>query len=175
MNQRQIARRSYPRTAGWAGFLLVIAYAVTGLLQVLIWNPLAAAPESTWSEILATTGWIQGSSTIPMVLAWASFGIIFATLGLCLGLRWKISTLSMTRCFLCLLVLGAPGLLVVSFPAGMGLADSYGISGADLAPWASLLYVVSAVALLILIFLALRNHRGKLNADIAMDDLPLRG
>ncbi|WP_219843978.1 hypothetical protein [Arthrobacter sp. MYb227] len=24
--------------------------------------------------------------------------------------------------------------MVVSFPAGMGLADSYGISGADLAP-----------------------------------------
>lgn len=144
--------------------MLVVIYALTGLLQVLIWNPLAAAPGSTWAEILEATGWMAGSSTIPMVLTWASFGIILATLALCLGLRWKISALSLTRCFLWLLVLGAPGLLMVSFPAGMGLADSYGISGADLAPWANLLYAASAAALLILVLLSFGNRRGKLDA-----------
>lgn len=87
MNERQVARRSNARTAGGVGFMLVVIYALTGLLQVLIWNPLAAAPGSTWAEILEATGWMAGSSTIPMVLTWASFGIIFATLALCLGLR----------------------------------------------------------------------------------------
>lgn len=173
MNERQVTHHSYARAAGWVGFLLVLAYALTGSLQVLIWNPLAAAPGSTLTEILESTPSLEGSSTIPMVLVWASLGIVFATLGLHLSLRWKISTLLVIRCFLWLLVLGAPGLMFVSFPTGLGLADTYGISGADLAPWASLLYVSSAAALVILVLLAHRNHRGKLDADVATAGPPL--
>lgn len=48
--------------------------------------------------------------------------------------------------FLALLMLGAVGYFVASFGAGMALADTFGISGADYSPWARPLYVVSALA-----------------------------
>lgn len=166
MNIKRAAWQPRARTVSWVGFLLVIAYAFAGTLQVLIWNPLAAAPGSTWDEILETIRWSEGTSTIPVVLAWASFGIIFATLGLCLALRWKISAISVAQCFLWLLVLGAPGLMFVSFPVGVGFADTYGISGADLAPWARLLYLLSAAALLILVLLGVRNRREEQKARV---------
>ena len=55
---------------------------------------------------------------------------------------------------LALLVLGAPAYVVASFPAGMSLADTYGISGGDHSPWASPLFATSLAALLLGIALA---------------------
>ena len=50
--------------------------------------------------------------------------------------------------YLVLLTFGAPAYFMASFGAGMGLADTYGISGADYSPWARPLYLVSLLSLL---------------------------
>lgn len=52
---------------------------------------------------------------------------------------------------LLILVLGAPSHWFASFPAGMGIADTYVTFGADHAPWGMVLYAVSAAALVALI------------------------
>ena len=38
------------------------------------------------------------------------------------------------------------------------MADTFDISGGDHAPWGSLLYLASAVALLVLVLFLVRNH-----------------
>ena len=48
--------------------------------------------------------------------------------------------------FLSLLMLGAVGYFIASFSAGMGLADTFGISGGDYSRWSRLLYAVSLLA-----------------------------
>lgn len=45
---------------------------------------------------------------------------------------------------------GAPAYFFASFSAGMSLADTYMISGADVAPWGSVLGIISALACLAL-------------------------
>lgn len=50
--------------------------------------------------------------------------------------------------YLALLVFGTPAYFIASFGAGMGLADTYAIGGADSSPWAQPLYLVSAMSLL---------------------------
>ena len=49
--------------------------------------------------------------------------------------------------------------MIASFPAGMGLADAFAISGGDHAPWGAVLYSVSAVAFLALAVVAVRRLR----------------
>ncbi|GAA1661772.1 hypothetical protein [Microbacterium lacus] len=49
--------------------------------------------------------------------------------------------------YLVLLAFGAPAYFIASFGAGMGLADTYMISGADYSPWARPLYLTSFLAL----------------------------
>jgi hypothetical protein len=46
--------------------------------------------------------------------------------------------------------------MMAAFPAGMGIADAFGISGGDHAPWGAVLYTVSALAFLALLVLGIR-------------------
>ncbi|PKQ36133.1 MAG: hypothetical protein CVT61_02565 [Actinobacteria bacterium HGW-Actinobacteria-11] len=128
------------------GVLAVLAYAVLAALQILVLNPLAAAPGLTLDEIrfaMAEAGENLGQ------------GAVFSVLGIGVALAVAVAVVSVVRradpvvpamTFLALLMLGAVGYFVASFGAGMALADTFGISGADYSPWARPLYVVSALA-----------------------------
>ena len=150
--------RSRAVRAALAGFGLLAGYAVVGALQILVWNPLAAVPGATLAEIRAQMAGAHENPGTPLVVAWAVAGILCGAGVLVAALRRKISAAGATTLSLLSIVLGAPSLMVASFPSGMGLADTFGISGGDHAPWGSVLYLASAAALLLLVLFLVRSH-----------------
>ncbi len=72
---------------------------------------------------------------------------------------------SVVCAYLALLVVGVAGYFVASFGPGMGLADTYGISGGDYAYGGAALGVVSLLALLGLLAIfvggVIRGRRAK--------------
>jgi hypothetical protein len=145
---------------GCIGFLLVVTYAVVGAFQVLVWNPMAAVHGATLEEIRADMERANESLAAPLVSAWAITGTLLAAAVLIAAMRPSVSVKTIIVLNLLLLVLGAPSLWFVSFPAGMGIADTFATTGGDHAPWGSALYIVSAMALVALIFIVIRR-KGK--------------
>lgn len=134
--------------AGIVGLVIVAGYAAGGALQVLVWNPLAAVPGATLAEIHAGLARENESLAAPAVLTWAVIGVILAALVLAGAVVRRTSHVrNVVLLDLLLLVLAAPAHWFAAFPAGMGLADAFAISGGDHAPWGKVLYLVSAVAL----------------------------
>lgn len=131
-----------------AGILLVAAYAGLGALQILVLNPLAAAPGLTLDEIHAALA-ATGESVSPVSV------IIFVCLGLLLACAvggYAITAPHASPVLVAILVLliiafGAPAYFAASFSTGMSLADTFLISGGDHSGWSTLLYVMSATAL----------------------------
>ncbi|MBD8045056.1 hypothetical protein H9638_14685 [Arthrobacter sp. Sa2BUA2] len=100
------------------------------------------------------------SLAVPLVLAWAVIGVLLAGLVLMAAQRdpgLRVSTV--VRINLLLLVLAAPSHWFASFPAGMGIADTFATTGGDHTPWGKLLYLVSAVAMIVLVFITLLDRR----------------
>ncbi|WEO77673.1 hypothetical protein BJQ94_01050 [Cryobacterium sp. SO2] len=143
---------------GLVGLVAIAAYAAVGATQTLVWNPLAAAPGTTLDEIRAALGRANESLGEPLVLVWAIIGVVLAALVVLLAaLLPAMPAPVVLATDLWLLVLAAPAHMFVAFGAGMSLADTFGISGGDHAPWGALLYAISAVALLALVATTLRQ------------------
>lgn len=129
-----------------AGVLAVTAYAALAAVQILVLNPLAAAPGLTLDEIgaeMASAGEGLGQGAMFFILG---IGVVLAVVLAVVSLGRNAQPLVPTIGFLVLLMLGAIGYFAASFGAGMGLADTFGISGADYSPWARPLYAVSALS-----------------------------
>lgn len=129
------------------GTFLVFGYAALALVQILYLNPLAAAPGRTIAEIHADLALANESLGAPAGIAVMGIGPAFAIviLGLAVGRRvtnpWGTALI-----YLAVLTAGPAAYFVASFGAGMALADTYMISGADYSPWARALYVISLAA-----------------------------
>lgn len=139
-----------PRPTLWisvGGVIAVAAYAVLAALQILVLNPLAAAPgDLSLGEIRSAMS-DAGESLIPTTV----LGIL--GVGVCLGIGTaavciltRSHPIVPTMTFLALLMGGAPAYFVASFGPGMALADTFGIGGGDASPWALPLYAVSALS-----------------------------
>jgi len=129
------------------GTLLVTAYAGLAALQILVLNPLAAAPGKELDQIHADMAAAGESMSTPMALGVLSAGV---GLGIVLFVLIALSRNSTPQAavlgYLVLLIFGTPAYFIASFGAGMGLADTYGISGGDYSPWAQALYLISLLA-----------------------------
>ncbi|ACL41386.1 hypothetical protein Achl_3429 [Pseudarthrobacter chlorophenolicus A6] len=99
------------------------------------------------------------SLAAPVVLIWATTGALLAAAVLIAAFRHPISGKTAASLDLSVLVLAAPAFWMASFPAGMGLADAFAISGGDHAPGGRVLYAVSAASLVALIAVAARRNR----------------
>lgn len=131
------------------GVAAVAAYAVWAALQILVWNPLAAAPGATLPQIHADMATWNESPGVASTIAILSVGPALALLTLVLLARSASATPRVaTAAFLGILAGGAPAYFVASFGPGMSLADTYGISGADHSPAAIPLYLASLTALI---------------------------
>lgn len=147
-------------TIAIVGFAIVAAYAVLGALQILVLNPLAAAPDLALPEIQAAVA-EAGESLPPFPV------IIFVSLGLLLAAHVMLYAIAapdprpgiVAIMMLVILALGAPAYFAASFPAGMALADTFMISGGDHSRWSALLFLTSATALVCAVALTLRAHR----------------
>jgi hypothetical protein len=62
---------------GLAGYFLVLSYAIAGVFQVLVWNPLAAVPGATLDEIHSVMDRANESLAAPMVVVWAATGTLW--------------------------------------------------------------------------------------------------
>lgn len=151
-----------------AGVAAVVAYAALAATQILVLNPLAAAPGRTLGEIrTALSG--AGESLMPgAVFFILGIGVVLAVGLAVIAIVGRARPEPVAAVFLALLMLGAPGYFVASFGAGMALADTFGIGGADYSPWARPLYVVSALAAIALVAgavaLAVRRGSGSTSA-----------
>lgn len=128
------------------GVLAVTAYAVLAAVQILVLNPLAAAPGLTLEEIrfeMSSVGESLGHGQAFFILG---IGVLLALVVAVSSVVRRVAPIVPAMTFLALLMCGAFGYFAASFGAGMGLADTFGISGADYSPWALPLYAVSALA-----------------------------
>lgn len=147
---------SLQRLGFWAalgGFAVLVGYAVVGVLQILVWNPLASVPGATLGEIHAEMHKANESLGTAWAVAWGAIGVLLATGVLFLALTQRIPVGRAAFLNLMLIMLAAPSLWIASFPAGMSLADTFYTGDGDRAPWAALLYLVSAAALGVLVLL----------------------
>lgn len=135
------------RLVGVVGFLLVVAYATTAALQILVWNPLAAAPGESLDEIYAHLAAVGEDFSVPTVLGYLAIGPLLALAPLILSWRRGAGVRGIVTAYCGILAAGALGYFMASFGPGMSLADAYDISGGDHAPFGLVLAIVSAVAL----------------------------
>lgn len=128
------------------GGLAVTAYAALAAVQILVLNPLAAAPGLTLDEIRAEMSGAGESLGDERVLFILGIGVALAGGVAVVSIVTKAPPIVPGMTLLALLTFGALAYFAASFGAGMGLADTFGISGADHSPWALPLYAVSALA-----------------------------
>lgn len=140
---------------------LIALAVVLSALQIWVANPLAAAPDGRGlGEVYADLG-----SAGEMSGQW--FGVLMHVAGLAAAgiLAWfSIDRYEVSRSVLAaaggmLLALAAPAYWLASFGMGMGLADTYGIGGADHSrlSWAVYLLALVGVAVLVRELLAGRR------------------
>lgn len=144
------------RVLGVLGALSVLAYALFAAIQIQVLNPLAAVPGSTLTEIHAAVGRSADTMGWPLMVAALLPGPVIAAVAAVASWRGRISTSTLLMIMLGLLAGGTPVYFVASFPAGMTLADTFGIGGADSSPWATLLHYISMLALLVLAVVTVR-------------------
>ncbi|MGO4488792.1 hypothetical protein [Microbacterium sp. 2RAF4] len=156
--------RTQRRTLGISivGVLAVTAYAALAAVQILVLNPLAAAPGLTLEEIRFEMSGAGESLMLGQVFLILGVGVVLAVVLSIVVVATGVHPLVAAMCFLALLMLGVIGYFAASFGAGMGLADTFGISGADYSPWARPLYAVSALSATALVAVgivtAMRHH-----------------
>lgn len=140
-------RPARPWGAAVVVLLLVLAYAIVAALQILVWNPLAAVPDRDLAQIRASMAAAGEQLYIVPVIAVLGVGVLLTAVLLAWMLRARAALAHVVLLGLALVTFGAAGYLAASFNAGMSLADAFGISGADHAPWGGLLVRVSLAAL----------------------------
>ncbi|WP_341856581.1 hypothetical protein [Brachybacterium sp. GPGPB12] len=101
-------------------------------------------------EIHAAVGRTSDSMGWGLMIAALLPGPLLAASAALAARRGRLSTRGLLMIMLGLLALGTPIYLVASFPAGMTLADTFGVGGADHAPWARILHTISQIAALAL-------------------------
>lgn len=147
-------------TAAVIGTALICAYAFLALAQILSLNPQAAVPGVQLEQIWQDVATANESISAPFVIGVMSLGPIVAIIVLVkAAVRTDTTPLAMVTFYLTILGLGPIAYFVASFGPGMALADTYGITGYDHAPWAWPLYVVSGVALLALVGVTVASRR----------------
>ena len=138
--------------AAGVGSSVLTAYSIAGACQILVWNPLAAVPGATLSEIYAALDAAGETLGAPRVIAWSAVGVALAVGGLVGTILGRAPRpRHVVAGYLALVVLAAPSHMFVAFTGGVGIADAFATSGGDHAPWGGMLYLASGLALLILL------------------------
>lgn len=132
------------------GGAAVLAYAIFAALQIQVLNPLATVPGSTLQEIHAAVGQTADTMGWGLMIVILLIGPLLAVVVAIFTVRGRLSAGTALMIMLALLALGTPAYFMASFPAGMTLADTFGVGGADHAPWADILHAISLLAVVAL-------------------------
>ena len=136
-----------------AGPVVVTCYAAAMVLLITVWDPIAAMPSMSYREIVNTLS-AAGVDVIAeywVLSMWGALGAVIAVVLSVLCAKLHLSAWGVIRWQLAVLAAGAPAYFIASFPLGMGVADTFGVSGAPHTPWTGLLYLVSAAAFVTLV------------------------
>ena len=128
------------------GTSLVLAYATLAVVQILVLNPLAAAPGRTLSQIHRDLEAADQSLSPVLAVGIPALGVVLALVLGVVGMRSRTPVSTLALGYLVLLAAGTPAYFAASFGAGMSLADTYFIGGADHSPWSWPLHATSAAA-----------------------------
>lgn len=147
-----VAARRTARLVGLIGAAAVLAYAVFAALQIQVLNPLATVPGSTLKEIHAAVEQRQSADTMGwgLMIVTLLIGPLIAVAVATMAARGRLRAWTVLMALLALLALGSPGYFMASFPAGMTLADTFMVDGADHAPWANILHAISLLSVVAL-------------------------
>lgn len=130
---------------------VTVLIVVVGVLQILVWNPLAKVPGRGLDEIYAAMAAANESSSPVAALLWAGFWLAAAvTLAVLCALPRLVALLPSRRIVVLGLVLvGATASLhwTAGFGMGMALADTFATSGGDAAPAGAIIALVGQAAL----------------------------
>ena len=140
------------RFIGPIGAVAVLAYAVFAAVQIQVLNPLATMPGYTLQEIHTAVAQRDSADTMGLGLMGVTLAIgpLIALIVAGLGVLGRLSAGTVLMVMLGLLSFGSPGYFIASFPAGMTLADTFMVDGADHAPWARILHALSILSTLAL-------------------------
>lgn len=140
------------RFIGPIGAVAVLAYAVFAAVQIQVLNPLATMPGYTLQEIHAAVAQRDSADTMGwgLMSVTLAIGPLIALIVARLGVLGRLPAGTVLMIMLGLLSLGSPGYLIASFPAGMTLADTFMVGGADHAPWGRILHALSTLSTLAL-------------------------
>ncbi|MEW1834395.1 hypothetical protein [Microbacterium sp. NPDC079995] len=147
-----MSTRSQRTSIAVLGALAVTTYAVVMVLQISVWNPLAAAPGLSLGEIhdvALSRGEVVFTPT-PWVFACIGVGLALIVLVPAFLLR-TASTRVAVAAYLAIIAGGAPAYFAASFGPGMALADAFAVSGGDHAAGGSALMAASGVAATVLV------------------------
>lgn len=140
----------HTRLIGVLGTVAVLSYAVFAAVQIQVLNPLATVPGAELRQIHAAVGRTSDTMGWGLMFALLLPGPVIAASTALAGARGRLSRTAVAMIMLGLLTGGSPIYLLASFPAGMTLADTFGVGGADHAPWALILHALSLLAVLAL-------------------------
>ncbi|MEV8272728.1 hypothetical protein [Microbacterium sp. NPDC077184] len=156
-------QRHGTRIVATAGTLAVVAYAAVAMVQILVWNPLAAAPGLSLTEIHEAMSAAGEGVFAPGVIGFLLVGPLIAVFLLIAARRPDATPTATTLGYLGILAAGAGAYFLASFGPGMALADTFLISGADGAPAGWILVGVSTVSALAFVgFGVLVAFRGRI-------------
>ncbi|MBF0815986.1 hypothetical protein ACH0AH_10570 [Microbacterium paludicola] len=146
-----------------AGALAVAAYALVGVLSIVVWDPMAAVPGASHAEVVAGVEGSGESWTTGVVIPLALFapGVIVAAVLSAVAVAGRLRWSTAAAWQLGLLVCGAPVYFAASFPMGMAVADAFLVSGGSHQPAPLALYGVSALAALVLVIGGVVALRGR--------------
>ena len=136
------------RIVATAGTLAVVAYAAVAMLQILVWNPLAAAPGLSLTEIHEAMSAAGEGVFAPGVIGFLLVGPLIAAFLLIAARRPDATPTATTLGYLGLLAAGAGAYFLASFGPGVALADTFLIGGGDAAPAGGVLIGVSTLSAL---------------------------
>ncbi|WP_140398448.1 hypothetical protein [Brachybacterium massiliense] len=140
----------HTRLIGVLGTVAVLSYAVFAAVQIQVLNPLATVPGAELRQIHAAVGRTSDTMGWGLMFALLLPGPVTAASTALAGARGRLSRTALAMIMLGLLTGGSPIYLLASLPAGMTLADTFGVGGADHAPWALILHALSLLAVLAL-------------------------
>lgn len=133
------------------GVLAVTIYAALAAVQILVLNPLAAAPGLTLDQIRAELSGAGESLNAPTTIMILGVGVVLALALAVIVMTSRAVPMIAAAGFLSLLMLGAPGFFIASFGPGMALADTFMISAGIYLPGVRAFYITSASAAALLV------------------------
>lgn len=136
-----------------AGAAVVVAVAVIGAIDLLVWNPLAKVPalplDAIYGEMVVRDGFDIGTNVL-WVVGWAAFWITAAIVVVAMACIGRLSTFTPRRVVVVMLVLIGAAIFCrffAGFGFGMSIADTFDTNGGDGSFVSALLPYVGQLAL----------------------------